>query len=266
MHQLLENLKAIIIPAAREELLPHFSLAPASRKADGSVVTEVDLAMQRRLAQQLLSLRPEAAFLGEEMSADEQTAVLESGQALWCLDPLDGTGNFVNGIPYFAVSLALLEKGGVVLGMVYDPIRDECFMAARGQGASLNGEPLRLTTSGRTLKQTAAIVDFKRLSTPLAVRLVSESPFASQRNFGASALDWCWLAAGRGQLYLHGRQNIWDYAAGNLIFAEAGGRAVTLQGEPVFINRLVGRSVVAAVDETLFAEWTRWLAVPLANS
>ncbi len=256
-----EQIKAIIIPAAREELLPHFSLAEASRKPDGSVVTEVDLAMQRRLADQLKELRADVAFLGEEMNVDEQTEVLASGQPVWCLDPLDGTGNFVNGIPYFAVSLALLEKGQVVLGMVYDPMRDECFMAVRNRGAFLNDQPLRLTASGRRLDQTAAIIDFKRLSTTLAVRLVSESPFASQRNFGASALDWCWLAAGRGQLYLHGRQNIWDYAAGNLIFAEAGGRAVTLEGEPVFTNRLVGRSVVAAVDESLFAEWTRWLGI-----
>ena len=75
------------------------------------------------------------------------------------------------------------------------------------------------------------------------------------------ALDWCWLAAGRGHLYLHGKQRIWDYAAGSLILAEAGGHAVTLSGESVYRDDIAPRSAVAALDETLFQDWCAWLTV-----
>jgi len=91
--------------------------------------------------------------------------------------------------------------------------------------------------------------------------MVSEIPYASQRSFGSVALDWCWLAMGRGHVYLHGRSKIWDYAAGNFIFNKAGGLSCTLEGESIFINELVGRSSVGAVDEALFKEWTNWIGV-----
>jgi myo-inositol-1(or 4)-monophosphatase len=76
------------------------------------------------------------------------------------------------------------------------------------------------------------------------------------------ALDWCWIAAGRCHLYLHGRSNLWDYAAGQLILAEAGGLSCTLDGEPVFVRALTPRSSVAAVDAALFNAWTEWLEIP----
>ena len=95
----------------------------------------------------------------------------------------------------------------------------------------------------------------------LGLRLVTKSPFRSQRSFGAVALDWCWLAAGRSHIYLHGRSKLWDYAAGNLIFHAAGGYSTTLTGESVFTRSLTPRSSVAAVDAQLFAAWTRWLGI-----
>jgi myo-inositol-1(or 4)-monophosphatase len=88
---------------------------------------------------------------------------------------------------------------------------------------------------------------------------VTDTPYASQRSFGSVALDWCWLAAGRCHVYLHGRSNIWDYAAGNYIFEAAGGHAATLQGEAVFTAALTPRSSVAAVDRPLFEAWSAWL-------
>jgi myo-inositol-1(or 4)-monophosphatase len=104
-------------------------------------------------------------------------------------------------------------------------------------------------------------VDFKRLSPALATRLVGELPYASQRSFGSVALDWCWLALGRGHVYLHGRSNIWDYSAGNYIFTMAGGYSCTLDGENIFIDDLQPRSSVAAVDKKLFHEWTEWIGI-----
>jgi len=255
----LEALGEIITSAAREELLPRFAKVVREHKADGSFLTEADLAVQTRIAAQLQALSPDILFLGEEMTTDEQNELLNSGQPLWCLDPLDGTSNFAAGIPYFSVSLALLEKGETVLGMVYDPNRDELFTATNGDGASLNGEPLHVIDSGLDLKHATALIDYKRLAPELATRLVREIPYASQRSFGSVALDWCWLAASRCHVYLHGRSNIWDYAAGNLIFNEAGGHSCTLEGDRVFVNALTPRSSVGAIDQHLFKGWTDWL-------
>ena len=257
----LTALQEIVIPAARTELLPRFAAVTRKLKPDGSVLTEADLALQVRVSGQLLERWPETTFLGEEMTRAEQQALIRSSRPVWCLDPLDGTSNFATGIPYFCVSLALLHAGKVQLGLVYDPVRDECFAADAQQGALLNGAPLVVPPSGLALERATALVDFKRLDKALAMRLVTDIPYASQRSFGSVALDWCWLAAGRGHVYLHGRSNLWDYAAGQFIFAAAGGHACTLQGEPVFTQSLTPRSSVAAVDRPLFAAWTAWLGV-----
>ena len=257
----MNDLQEILMPAARQELLPRFARVARQHKKDGSVLTEADLAMQTRLAGQLLAQYPDTVFLGEEMDASEQRRLLLSDKPVWCLDPLDGTSNFAAGIPYFCVSLALLHQGEVVLGLVYDPLREECFAADATQRATLNGEPLATPESGLSLQQATALVDFKRLQPSLATRLVSDIPYASQRSFGSVALDWCWLAAGRSHVYLHGRSNIWDYAAGNYIFLCAGGFDSTLEGEQVYTHQLTPRSSVAAVDQSLFSAWCDCLGV-----
>lgn len=257
----LSLLKNIIITAAKEELLPRFTKVERLHKVDGSILTEADLAAQNAIAGQLQLHWPDTVFLGEEMTADEQAKLLQSDRPVWCLDPLDGTSNFAAGIPFFCVSLALIQNGRVSLGIVYDPVRDECFAANQELGATINGEPLVIQETGLTLKQATAIVDFKRLTPELATRIVSDIPYASQRSFGSVALDWCWLAMGRGHVYLHGRSSIWDYAAGNFIFSQAGGYSCTLEGDSIFINELVGRSSVGAVDEALFKSWTSYLCV-----
>jgi myo-inositol-1(or 4)-monophosphatase len=230
-------------------------------KADGSIVTEADPAVQQRIASALLQQWPDTVVLGEEMTAEEQASLLASDKPVWCLDPLDGTSNFAAGIPFFSVSLSLLRGGEVILGVVYDPLRDEFFAGNREEGASLNGKPLVIDESGLRLSQTTAIIDFKRLSNDLSVRLITESPYSSQRNFGSVALDWCWLAMGRSHIYLHGRSSIWDYAAGNLIFHLAGGYSASLSGDPVFVNSLQPRAAIAAVDQSLFEEWIEWLGI-----
>lgn len=256
-----QELQDIVAAAAERELLPRFSTDIARlRKADRSVVTEADLAMQQRIGEELARCWPQYGLLGEEMSSREQRRLLGTlDGGLWCLDPLDGTTNFVSGIPFFSVSLALLTAEGPLLGLVYDPVRRECFAAERGRGAWLDGRRLEPGDKGLTLAQCTAGVDFKRLPPALAVSLVQRAPFGSQRNLGSAALDWCWIAAGRLDLYLHGGQKLWDYAAGSLILQEAGGHALTLEGEAVYSPSIRPRSVVAARDGRLFREWTRWI-------
>jgi myo-inositol-1(or 4)-monophosphatase len=261
MNDMLGKLRVIIRQLAQREIMPRFNRVSYSFKADGSLVTEADTAMQSAVIMALGENWPEYRLLGEEMDPGQHQVLLEKNNGgLWVLDPLDGTTNFASGIPVFSVSLALLINGEVELGLVYDPLRDESFSAIRGQGAWLNEQPLKPQVERQSLDQCIAQVDLKRLPAELATRLASEHPFASQRNFGSGALDWCWLAAGRSQLYVHGGQKLWDYVAGYLILQEAGGRATTLEGETLFNHSLQPRSVAAAITPQLQALWLNYLA------
>ena len=264
------DLISILREAAQQELLPRFAKVNEQKKADNSIVTEADIAMQRSVKAKLQQLDESILFLAEEMSAQEQRNILQSpAQATWILDPLDGTTNFSAGIPYYAVSLALIEQGEIVLGIVFDPERNEIFYAEKGQGAKYLAADQLHNLSGNyntsSLADAVACIDLKRLPVELATKIVTKHPFRSQRSFGGVALDWCWLAAGRFDIYLHGKQNIWDYAAGYLIFNETGGHSCTLQGEAIFINDLLARSGVAAGNSQLFDEWTNWLGISLIH-
>ena len=255
----LKQLKDIIIAASEEELLPRFNSVKRNYKMDGSIVTEADIAMQSRLSDLLHQAYPDVEFLGEEMTIEQQQRLLSSGKPLWCVDPVDGTSNFATGVPYFSVSLALIINGRITHGLVYDPILGECFSAQLGSGAWLNDQPLKLQPSDLTLKKTIALIDFKRLSNRLATQLITDLPYASQRSFGSIALELCWIAAGRGHIYLHAKQQLWDYAAAQLILSEAGGFACTLEGGSLITPTLVPRSTLAAVDKNLFDAWKQYL-------
>lgn len=262
----LKVLRQLVRTCAQEELLPRFADVGRHVKRDGSIVTEADHAMQDRVQKELATNWPEYDFLGEEMPRQEKHEVLAAsgGRGLWILDPLDGTSNFAAGVPFFSVSLALLINGRPEIGLVYDPIRDECFVAQRGSGSWLNGLSMGTQVPVHLpLARTIAVVDFKRLDRTLAAKLGAEPPFGSQRNFGSSALDWCWLADGRFHVYLHGGQKLWDYSAGILILTEAGGQAVTFEGEEVFTSKLETRSVVATRDPELFQIWKTWVTAQL---
>ncbi len=264
----LKQLETLVRKAAKEELLSQFGHAEYHYKDDGSVVTPADFAMQERLKQELLLLWPQYALLGEEMSEPQQRAVLESHVAYWCIDPLDGTSNFAAGLPLFAVSIALIINHQQQLGLIYDPLRDEMFTAIKGQGAWLNGNRLSYrqsdtSSTGQKDKHIVAEIDIKRLPRALSIKLIENDLFISQRNLGAATLEWCWLAANRFDLYLKGAQKLWDYAAGSLIFAEAGGYALSLDNQPVFKEQLGSRSVLAALDEDLFKHWYNWLDIPV---
>lgn len=233
----------------------------SNRKSDGSLVTETDLALQNAISACLLKHFPHIPVLGEEMSETEQQAILTTGNC-WLLDPLDGTSNFSHGIPVYAVSCALLQQGEVVAGMVYDPNRKECFHAIRGLGAWLNEQALKRQANEHSgqLKHAMAIIDTKRLETSLAQAIGQQHPYHSQRSFGSVALDWCWLANGRIQTYLHGKQKLWDFAAGALIAEEAGCVAQTLSGEAI-LNAplsLSARSAVGACP-ALAEAWPEWI-------
>lgn len=246
---------------SQQQLMPLFNTVKREFKMDGSVVTRGDTLMQDEISKRLASLYPGVQLLGEEMPSDHQQALMQTDQPLWVLDPIDGSSNFAAGMPYFSVSLALVSEGEALFGLVYDPVLDEAFVAQKGQGATLNGEPLEATKIHLRLDQTLAFIDFKRLPPEMTARLVRDKPYGSQRNLGSIALELCWLAAGRAHVYLHGRQHLWDYAAAQLVLSEAGGFCATLDGDPLFDQSLKPRSACAAIDPDLFRDWCAYLDI-----
>jgi myo-inositol-1(or 4)-monophosphatase len=255
---MLEDVKALVREVAQREVTPRFLKVAHSHKMDGSLFTEADSETQAALEAALPRIK-DVPVLGEEMTEQQQRDAWDAGRdGLWCVDPIDGTSNFVAGVPYFAVSVAYLYKGERQLGVVYDPIADEMFTAVRGGGAHLNGTPLPLRAPATELRRALAGVEMKRIDRELAGRLAAWPPYASQRNFGASTLDWCYTAAGRFDIYVHGGQKLWDYAAGALILEEAGGRLASLSGSFDIAN-VWERSVVASASPELFELWRDWL-------
>lgn len=264
-HELLPGLIEATKRVAHREVMPRYLNVARHRKADGSLCTQADLAAQEALVRELRAIL-DVPIIGEEMGSEAQRALWAAGDGgVWCVDPIDGTSNFVNGIPYFAVSVALVRQGRPALGVVYDPVADECFAAARGRGAWLNGEELPIRAGATTLREAIAQVDLKRLPRELALMLGHRPPYASHRNFGASTLEWCYVAAGRFDVYVHGGQKLWDYAAGLLILQEAGGSISGLQQDDFWADDPFRRSVVAALRPEVFHDWRAWVRLHLAD-
>jgi len=254
-YQDLISIQEIIRETAFHSLSVYYTCSTADYKADGSIVTEADMAMQSALTGALLEHYPDVHMLGEEVSEAEQNRVIDGSLDYWCLDPVDGTTNFHATVPLFSVSLGLISEGEIVLGVVYDPNRDECFGAVKGEGFWIDGEKAARPRQPERLGDCIAFIDFKRLGKDLATNLVQDPPYKSQRNIGTCALEWAWLAAGRVNLLLHGRERIWDYAAGVLLIEESGGIGETLDAEPIFKQTLQPRSVIAASNPGLFRLW-----------
>ena len=259
MGAMLKAIAAAMKLVAEKEIMPRYMKVSHQKKVDGSLCTEADIASQEALVHRLQAIH-NVPVLGEEMSLSQQEEIWGNGkQELWCIDPIDGTSNFVHGLPYFAISVALIREGKSVLGVVYDPVGKEVFAAERGRGAFLNGEKLQKRRAVDSLSAALANVDLKRLDGKLSAMIASQPPYASQRNFGASTLDWCYTAAGRYDVYLHGGQKLWDYAAGSLILQEAGGQVCCLDHDDFSHGNIWQRSVIAALDTDLFSAWKNWI-------
>jgi len=248
----LNRISALLIDAGQTIIMPAFSEYASTNdvKEDGSVVTETDLACQQYISTQLAAAWPDIGFLGEEMTREGQLSCLHSGESFWCLDPLDGTSNFIASFPAFALSLALIEKGRPTLGCIVDPVRKETFSAAHGQGAFLNNAPINARSVSK-LNEAIGFVDFKRLDANRRGILSTPGLYRSQRNIGTCALEWAWLAAGRGQFIIHGGEKIWDFAAGSLIAAEAGCTLTDFSGKPLFEELHPASSILASASENL---------------
>jgi myo-inositol-1(or 4)-monophosphatase len=196
---------------------------PVGRKSSPTdIVTETDLRAEALLSRLLQERTPGAGILGEEGGTTAPGARLQ-----WVLDPLDGTINFLYGVPLFAVSVAAAFDGEVVAGAVIDVLRDELFSAHLGGGARLDGEPIA-PSSCTSLPSALVLTGFsyhaeqRALQGEIVQRVLSRT--RDVRCFGSAALELCWVACGRADGYFQRETAIWDRAAGALIAAESGAR------------------------------------------
>ena len=207
---------------AAGEMLESCGAFRVKRKAENDFVTEMDFKSEALIREALLSACPEDAFFGEE------TGGAAKAKGRWIVDPIDGTANFMRGQRLYTVSIAYERRGELVAGCVYCPGTDELFLAAKGEGATLNGRPIH---ASRTAAPRDAIIHMgfghripenreKTLALfPRLLRAVSDV-----RRSGSAAYDLCCVADGRCDAFVELGLNLYDYAAGRVILAEAGGR------------------------------------------
>ena len=209
-----------------------------SKKGKIDLVTEADIAVETMFRQMIAERFPGHTILAEEFGQDKAT---RDASHCWVFDPIDGTNNYAHGLPIFCSSLALEVDGDAVLGAIYDPTRRELFVAERGGGAFLNGEPIRVSKAA-TLVESMLVTGFpydvhKRI--PEIIGLFGEFVGRARavRRLGSAALDLCYVAAGRMDGFWEQDLKPWDIAAGALIVEEAGGKVTDFEGAPFSSRR-----------------------------
>lgn len=203
-----------------------------SKKGDINLVTEADLASEKLIIERIRSYYPKHSILAEE-SGDSVVLIDGNNQWKWIIDPLDGTTNFAHGYPCFCVTLALEYDGEIVIGVTFDPTRNELFAAEKGKGASLNNKPIRVSETENlsdALIVTGFPYDFKQ-RVDFAGHL-TEFLLRSRgvRRDGSAAIDMAYVACGRFDGFWEEGLNPWDVAAGFLLIEEAGGQVTYYNG------------------------------------
>jgi myo-inositol-1(or 4)-monophosphatase len=197
-------------------------------KGEVDLVTKADENAEQAIKQVLQKTFPNYGMLAEEGGE------LKGGENVrWIVDPLDGTTNFAHGLPLFCTSIALERDGEVVLGVVYDPVANETYIAERGGGATLNGGPIVVSDTDDPIRALLATgFPYDRDEMPAALELFGRFAVRTQgmRRLGSAALDLCYVAAGRLDGYYERGVKAWDIAAGTLILSEAGGRVTNYAG------------------------------------
>ena len=233
-----------------------------SRKGPADFVSEADRRAEEILRRELGKARPEFSMLLEESGAIGDP----DSDNRWIVDPLDGTTNFLHGIPHFAISMAHEENGELVAGMIYEPLRDEMFWAVRGGGAFLNNRRLRVSARrdmGYAVLATGIpFGDRPGKNEILAALIPVMTRTAGLRRFGAASLDLAYVAAGRFDAFWEFGLAPWDVAAGILLVREAGGFVSELGGDGDPLN---GDSILAANDG-LFDSVGRMLRDAIASN
>ena len=207
---------------------PKVASIPVTQKARHDYVTEIDKSSEAQIVREIKRYHPDHAFLGEEGG--------EQGESdyVWIIDPLDGTSNYLHGMPHFGISIALQVKGRTEHAVVYDPMRDEMFSASRGSGAHLNNTRIRVSARISLDNAIAATAfPFRQRGMMSVYTGIFSDVFRKiediRRN-GAASLDLAWVAAGRMDAYFEIGLKPWDVAAGALLVREAGGVVTDFDG------------------------------------
>ena len=243
--------------AAGRHLRARVGAKPVATKLDDAdLVTAVDKECEEIIGSKIRAAFPEHALLGEESvepgvdAAMAALAVLqEQAEWLWIVDPIDGTTNFVNGLPLCAVSVGVARNGERMGAVVYDPFREELFTAWRGEGATLNGQPMRASSVARLGDAVlCACSPHARAAQAPCLRSISAVmtyPCRSVRILGSGVLNFAWVACGRLGAYWEPELAPWDTAAGTLLIEEAGGRVSDMDGSAYALGT---RAVLGSAD------------------
>ncbi|MCE2500669.1 MAG: inositol monophosphatase [Dehalococcoidia bacterium] len=230
-----------------------------SLKGRANVVTDADLASERLILEYVGAEYPQFGILSEESAP-----VAGSSPYTWVVDPIDGTRNFAEGIPHFCVVVAVAEGSDVVAGVTYDPVRDEMFAAQRGHGATLNGEPIRVSDRQQIDEAVLGFdlgynFDQAKLLLEMAGDLWPQ--VQAYRLMGSSALSLAYAACGRIDLYFHHSLSAWDIASGILLAREAGGQVVdraTLEKATLFSSGLIVSNPTLVAQFLKMTDGTAW--------
>jgi myo-inositol-1(or 4)-monophosphatase len=227
------------------------------------LVTNIDKASDALITQLLRTQFPTHQIIAEESAISGQPSDYR-----WYIDPIDGTTNFAHSFPHFAVSIALAYQTQMIIGVVYDPLRDELFCAARGDGAILNGRPIRVSPTPQ-LDQSLVLTGFpydRRKRSEYYLRFYQAFMLRTQgvRRCGSAALDLCYVASGRADAFWEWRLHPWDTAAGSLIVEEAGGKISDFSGQ---LFDIAGEQTLAsngALHQEMIKVLQEVMAVPSA--
>ena len=225
--------------------IPKLEAADIQSKGLHNFVTYVDTEAEKRIVKDLQSLLPGAGFIAEENSIEKK-----GDEYCWVVDPLDGTTNFIHGLPCFSVSIALMKHQKVVMGVVYEINHDECFYAWEGSGAWMNGQSIRVS-GARSLADSLLATGFPYYDYSLMKPYMELFTWCLEnthgvRRMGSAAVDLAYVACGRFEGFFEYSLSPWDVAAGSLIVKEAGGRVTDFSGNN---NYVFGREILAANQE-----------------
>ena len=204
-----------------------------SLKGPGDFVTNADKKVEKILIEELQKARPDYSILSEEIGE-----INNDSPNRWVIDPIDGTANFLHGIPHFAISIALRNKNEIISGLIYDPIKNEMFYAEKNNGAFLNNQRIRVSNKKNLNECLFASGGKKEIKSKLNIR-----------KSGSAALDLAYVASGRFDGYFQNELNLWDIAAGLILVTEAGGKTNNL--EHANINNLRVNAASNAIYEKM---------------
>ena len=214
-----------------------------SVKGPGDFVTASDKKVEKILIEELQKARPNYSILSEEVGKIDNDESFK-----WIIDPIDGTANFLHGIPHFAISVGLENEGEIICGIIYDPIKDEMFVAEKGNGSYLNNQRIRVSSRSKLKDCIIFTGGPKKESQDRELALKEYNNFSSKvlipiRKLGSAALDMAYVAAGRCDGFWQRNLNYWDIAAGIIIVKESGGFVTDFKGENKYLEN---KTILAA--------------------